>query len=642
MPAGPLSDPIKPVRVLPRAKVPAVGRLGSVAGLPAARFPVAGKGRLLAPRAGMAAARLAAPAGTAASAGAAAAAVVSVGQVANAAGVRVDAPVDVEVLDRATARAWAGDVGVRVTPPAGSSSVRVSLNYSGFASAFGGNYAGRLQLFAVPACHATAPESAACAPVGLATSKDVAAGVMTADVPVQVAPRVAGAPQAVALSGTATGAATGAAAGVVVVAAAGVSGAGGDYSADPMPTSGTWAAGLQSGGFTYSYPVPAPPSVGGAAPSLALSYDSDRVDGMTSASNSQSSWLGMGWDLTAGYVERTFHACSFEGVAGSADWCWGGATYFLHLNGKSSQLLNALNGTPGVDYRMKDDPGWQVKRLIGAANGDTGDKGPTGDTGEYWEVRTPDGTVYLFGSGQTTWATPAATNSVLLSPVNGNNVGEPCHDVQSNGQPATMFTQRFCQQAWRWGLDRVTDARGNMQSYTYTPVTNRYKRTGTSAAGYHRDGYLSSVEYGARTGGTPTAKLVFNVTDRCSQAVVNPAAACPALTTANAASYPDVPLDLICPDLTACTQTAPSYFTTVRLSSIQTYRLVGSTMTPVTKLAFEAGFPAYGTGETPDLWLQKITRSGTAFGASAALPAVEFGSMTGPLMALNDLGQSCS
>jgi hypothetical protein len=61
---------------------------------------------------------------------------------------------------------------------------------------------------------------------------------------------------------------------VTLLATSGPSGEGGDFTASPLSVSDGWSTGGNSGSFQYSYPFPAPASVGGSTPDLGLSYDS--------------------------------------------------------------------------------------------------------------------------------------------------------------------------------------------------------------------------------------------------------------------------------------------------------------------------------------------------------------------------------
>ncbi len=77
-------------------------------------------------------------------------------------------------------------------------------------------------------------------------------------------------------------------------------GTGGNFTATPLSEAGQWTAGGSDGAFTYSYPISVPAVPGGLEPSVSLDYDSQSVDGLTSSTNDQASWVGDGWDYAPG------------------------------------------------------------------------------------------------------------------------------------------------------------------------------------------------------------------------------------------------------------------------------------------------------------------------------------------------------
>src|SRR5690348_13565436 len=85
---------------------------------------------------------------------------------------------------------------------------------------------------------------------------------------------------------------------------------GGNAKASPLSPSATWSVSGQSGDFTWSYPLRVPPAPGGFTPHLGLAYSSSAVDGRTSAANNQASWVGDGWDLSVGFIERSYMPCA--------------------------------------------------------------------------------------------------------------------------------------------------------------------------------------------------------------------------------------------------------------------------------------------------------------------------------------------
>jgi hypothetical protein len=319
--------------------------------------------------------------------------VVAVGGLRDKAGVLEPGGVNVQVLDRDTARKTLIDsaaVGVKLTPSvAGATSVDVRVDYSKFADAYGAGYASRLRLYSLPACFAVTPDVEGCGPVKLDSSHNLDARVIDTSVPITsdaLAPLPPGgaatptpsasasaAAQAPAVDGAEVGSAT-------VFLAAGADSSAGDFKATPTPTAASWDVGLNSGNFHYDYPLPSPPTVGGAVPSMALSYDSQTVDGRTSESNGQVSWAGQGWDLQSGFIERKYRSCDMDGQDGKADLCWGGSPYVINLNGQSHDLI-PIQGTNFSQFRLRDDAGWQVNLLTTGHNGD--------NNNEYFEVRDP-------------------------------------------------------------------------------------------------------------------------------------------------------------------------------------------------------------------------------------------------------------
>lgn len=396
----------------------------------------------------------------------------------------------------------------------------------------------------------------------------------------------------------------------------------GDYRATDMRPSGSWSVGLSSGSFDFSYPIPMPPSVGGSAPDLSFGYDSGSVDGYTNASNNQASWTGLGWDLSPGFIERKYRGCPDDvdsGQSEQASWgdlCWESpyphdgedndsattrslATMEISLGGHTSQLIRESSGV----YRLEDDPGWRVEHKSGGPNDD--------QDGEYWNVFTPDGTQYRFGYCQDGGG--GATHSNWTVPVVGDDADEPCHA----DYPAS------CRQTWRWNLDRIVDRNENSTYLYWVNEGNYYKRFASSnLLAYDRGGYLSEVDYGTNSnvaGDHVTGKVVFNTVNRCTERIDGTATTCPTMA-ASPSSYPDVPTDLVCSS-TSCDHFSPSFFTTTRLDSVETFFWDASTSGWVNdtllKLAYKMPNP---TGLTdPVLWLDKITEVGEAGGDADAI-----------------------
>jgi hypothetical protein len=252
----------------------------------------------------------------------------------------------VRVLDHATAqRAGVSGFLFQVTRADGGGQpapVTARLDYSGFAGAYGGGFASRLTVVTLPACAATTPQLPACqVETPVPTTNDVASHTLTAQVSAQPTP-----------GGVRTLAATG----TVLAATTTTSGGTGDFKATSLSPSATWQVGLQTGDFTWGYPFPAPPPIGGAAPRLALAYDSGVTDGETAQNNSQTSQVGEGFKLAGGgFIERRYKSCADEITTAAdktGDLCWGGDNAFLSMDGQATEVVkDDSSGT----WRLNND-----------------------------------------------------------------------------------------------------------------------------------------------------------------------------------------------------------------------------------------------------------------------------------------------
>ncbi len=140
----------------------------------------------------------------------------------------------------------AGVTGVLFTVDGGRPGrAGVTVDYSSFASAIGGNWSGRLGLVRLPDCALTTPDKAACrVPVALPSTNDPVRQKVSADTVLTAR----SAPMVMAVTATSGGeSATG----------------GGDMTATPLTPSATWEAGASSGSFAWNYPLTLPPSPAG-------------------------------------------------------------------------------------------------------------------------------------------------------------------------------------------------------------------------------------------------------------------------------------------------------------------------------------------------------------------------------------------
>ncbi|SFF10135.1 intein C-terminal splicing region/intein N-terminal splicing region/RHS repeat-associated core domain-containing protein [Actinacidiphila alni] len=551
-----------------------------------------------------------------------------------------DVPGSVQVRLAGRTQAQAADVDgllVGLSRTDGGTSagrVKVTVEYGSIAKAYGGGWATRLHLVAMPACALTTPEAAACqARTPLVSSNDTAAQTLSASVDIP-------ADKAAHPGARTTTESAAAPMGVAVAAVSGTGGSQGDYTATSLSASGAWSQSA-SGAFTYNYPIATPASLGGSAPSVALSYNSQTVDGETSARNSQSSWIGDGWSYEPGFIERSYKACDDQGIKDSGDECWGGYNATLSLGSLNGELVRDSDGS----YHLQADDGTKIERLTGADNGLW--------QGEYYRVTTTDGTASYFGLDHAPGTTSdASTNSAWGVPVYHPKSADPCYDAAKGNK-----SQCDKPVGYRFNLDFVVDPHGNVQRYDYATETNYYNmgygQVAASGGGgtmtpYIRAGHLTTISYGyqlddARAERDPAARIVFSTAQRC----ITSDTVCQAsnLSDSTATNWPDVPYDIHCEsgDDTSgdgsdvCHTGSPTFWSTNRLKTITTRVKVGSGYKDVDAYDLTQQFPDGGgvidpvTGKTehPDeigqlqavMWLASVQHRGldTSAGGSGSL-----------------------
>ncbi|MFJ3781963.1 RHS repeat-associated core domain-containing protein [Streptomyces sp. NPDC090093] len=482
-----------------------------------------------------------------------------------------------------------------------ASPVDVDVDYSSFRESFGGGYGQHLRLVSLPACALTTPQLPACRETTeLRDTNDTERHVLSATA---LRPGPAKAPTVLA-----------------AVAAGGDSGgAGGDYAATPLSSSAAWQTSPQTGDFSWSYPL-APPTVpGGLVPKLALSYSSGSIDGQTSATNNQGSWIGAGFDMNTGFIERRYKPCSEDGTWSKddapGDLCWGYDNATISFNGHAGELIPTGSGT----WRIRNDDGTRVERLK-----DTAATGNRDDDGEYWKVTTTDGLQYFFGRNRLPgWTTgKPETKSTWTVPVFGNNTGEPCNKA--------TFATSWCRQAWRWNLDYVVDTNNNAMSYWYEPETNSYGRNRVAAddTPYERGGTLHHIEYGQRSDTLLTAKATGRIdltsAERCLDTA--PGACAPAEIEKNPTRWEDTPWYLNCTGGTTCDKGrfTPTFWTRKRLTKITTQILQPSG----SYAGADAWALSHAWGDADidrSLLLTSLRHTGLSATTSLALPPVTFG-----------------
>ncbi|GGV11357.1 hypothetical protein GCM10010293_01520 [Streptomyces griseoflavus] len=474
--------------------------------------------------------------------------------------------------------------------------VRARLDYSSFAEAFGGGYSDRLRLVELPACALTTPDKSGCREATpVEAVNDTEAKTLTA-------------PSIIMKSSGAT----------VLAAVADDEGMGGDYKATPLSPSAQWSTSLNTGDFSWSYAMNVPDVPGGLVPSVGMSYSSGSVDGRSGNTNNQGSWLGDGFDMWPGFIERRYKSCTDDGVEHTdggkpADLCWAYDNAFISFNGKGGELVP--DGTDA--FRLRDDDGTKIQRLRGSSS-DVRSNGARND--EYWKVTTPDGVQYFFGYNRLPgWAEgKETTDSAWTAPVFGDDANEPCH--------AATFANSWCQQGWRWNLDYVVDPHGNAIAYYYDKEWNSYGRNLDEKANtrYVRGGYLDRIEYGLRANGMyaqPLAKVDFTSGERC---LTDTNTTCADISK-DAFYWYDTPWDLNCDESATCDQgrLSPVFFTRKRLTSVATQVLKSGSFVNVDswKLVHR-----WGMADTDyQLLLDSVQRSGHSATPAITLPKTTFG-----------------
>ncbi|MFI9561596.1 RHS repeat-associated core domain-containing protein [Nonomuraea endophytica] len=506
-------------------------------------------------------------------------------------------------------RAGLNGVLLSLTPtsPGTGGTAEVSLDYKGIVDAYGGSFGARLRLVQMPACVLATPEQAACRTTTPTRSvNEPGTSTVTATITL---PETGAAGQRALVSS----------APMVLAAVAGPSGSQGDYKATSLSPSATWNGGGNSGDFTWAYPMRVPPVPGGLSPELGISYSSGSVDGRTASTNNQPSWVGEGFELSPGFIERSYKPCQDDGegtdLEKPGDLCWAYPNATITWNGKGGELIQTAPGSPV--WKLKDDDGTRIEHLIDAATGN-GD-----DNGEYWRVTTPTGTQYYFGRNRLPgWSSgKPETKSAWTVPVYGNNGGEPCNDGS--------FASSWCQQAYRWNLDHVVDPSGNAISYYYKAEGNHYGRNlkKEDDTPYDRGGWLDHIEYGHRStslySAKPPARVDFEVAERCIPAGGFDCAE--NKIDDNPQQWPDVPWDQQCKNADGeCEQVlAPSFFTRKRLTKVTT-----------SILKTDGSYRGVDSWSLDHLWgeadadkallLKQIQHTGMATGTPISLPPVTF------------------
>lgn len=184
-----------------------------------------------------------------------------------------------------------------------------------------------------------------------------------------------------------------------------------NWQASHLPTVDAFQVSSFTGAGTYSLPIEVPPGPGGLQPKLALDYNSQVVDQSTMMT--QASWVGMGWSLEAGSIERNTQ----------------GGTFILNVAGISALIVKDASGV----YHSADENFMKFSL----------------DTiGNKWTVWDKSGNVYFFER--------AARTRYNTTAPDGSHCG------------STWLT-------YKWSLTRIRNAFGQELAYNYADETKTMK-----------------------------------------------------------------------------------------------------------------------------------------------------------------------
>ncbi|MDQ0242438.1 colicin E5-related ribonuclease [Arthrobacter bambusae] len=384
---------------------------------------------------------------------------------------------------------------------------------------------------------------------------------------------------------------------------------GGNFTALPGVSSGSWGVTGQTGAFTWSYPFSVRKAPSGPTPALGLAYDSSSIDGLTSSTNNQASVVGDGWSLGgAGSIRQKFAPCMDQGVTGSYDLCGAaeGQQFSISFGGRSGQVIKDKD-VP-AKYKLQNDDNTRIEYLTDNTNSNG-----TFDGG-YWKLTDTSGTQYFFGRNHLPgWVGGnASTNSADTVPVGAATPSQPC--------AAASFAASVCQQAYAWNLDYVVDVNNNSEAFYYTQDTNTYStQQGTGPLmNYVRSSRLARVDYGMRAGSelaSSPLRIELGYTGRC--------------TGVDCSKGNDIPTGFACQPTGTCAVYSPTFYSDQRLQTVSTRTNTGpGAYQDVDVWTLGHAMPDPGDGTKPALWLGSVAHQGanTATGVGGAIsdPAVTF------------------
>lgn len=186
-----------------------------------------------------------------------------------------------------------------------------------------------------------------------------------------------------------------------------------NWQSQSLPSVDSFKVSDFTGAATYSVNLWTPPGPNGLQPSLALTYNSQVID--ESSAFSQPSWIGMGWDLDTGAINRNMHGTDTD----TSD-----DTFSISAGGVSGLLLPIRVIGNITTYNTADQSFMKVQ-FDSSTN--------------KWTAWGTDGTQYEF-------ANIARTSTT---------------DTDGCATAAQLNV------VWRWSLTKITDTHNNQLGFTY-------------------------------------------------------------------------------------------------------------------------------------------------------------------------------
>jgi len=207
-----------------------------------------------------------------------------------------------------------------------------------------------------------------------------------------------------------------------------------DWEGTHLPGVKGWQVSNFTGAATYSYPLQMPDGPGGLKPSLTLNYDSQVVDSATL--ETQAGWVGMGWSLETGYIQR-----NMNGTPDDVN----DDTFSLVIGGMEHMLLPDSSGY----YHTADETFWRLQM-----------NGANRASDSTWTAWDKTGTVYKFED-----------QAKYL-------IFDNCHDHFGQNENYLGTTCDEWHPVWRWSMTKVKNVFGQELTYTYSHETKQLSFAG--------------------------------------------------------------------------------------------------------------------------------------------------------------------